>query len=246
MLPLLSVVSCGRISRSAAPVRDDWTSSSAAGRPRSRQAAASRAVASGSVLVPSVTARSTAVRACSRLRSGAPNQGVAAGVELEAAEAGELAELVAELLGQLGGDPLRRGEPGGDARPLRHAEQGGLHLVGGQPPRLVRPVQRRGVPGEPALPVGQPAVQRGGVRVGRAGRLVEGRAEARRRSAAGRGRPRGCRAPGRRGRRRTAGRAPRRSRRASPRRTAPSCRGPPSRRSGWRSSGTCRCPAGRG
>jgi hypothetical protein len=80
--------------------------------------------------------------------------------ELEAAEAGELAELVAEPLGQLGGDQLGRGQAGGDACPLGDAEQGGLHLVGRQLPRLVGPVQGGGVPGEPALPVGEPAVQR--------------------------------------------------------------------------------------
>ena len=44
-----------------------------------------------------------------------------------------------------------------------HPEQRRLDLVRGKPPWLVHPVQRCRVPGQPLLPVGQPAVQRAGV-----------------------------------------------------------------------------------
>jgi hypothetical protein len=81
-------------------------------------------------------------------------------VQREAAEAGELAQLVVDRLGELGRNLFGVGQPGGDPRGRRHAEQRRLHLVGRQPPWLVHPVQRGRVPGEPALPVGEPAVQR--------------------------------------------------------------------------------------
>ena len=247
MLPLLKVAELREYRGQPHPSRVAGRGAQRLAGPASRQAAASRAVAAGSVLRAE---RHREVHRGAGLLAGAQRRaepgGGCPGRNSKPPRRVNSRSSSRSLLGQLGGDQLGRGQPGGDACPLRDPEQGGLHLVGGQLPRVVRPVQRGRVPGEPALPVGQPAVQRR--RCPGRPRGPPGQASRRgpRRSAAGRGRPRGCRAPGRRGRRRTAGRAPRRSRRASPRRTAPSCRGPPSPRSGWRSSGTCRCRAGRG
>ena len=177
---------------------------------------------------------------------GGAEPGGAAGVQREAAEAGELAQLVADRFGELGRDPFGVGQPGGDPR---------------------RPAARRAAPTAPGRPTAATARAPGAARPRAAAAAAAGRSAAgaapscparwrarrgpgwrrgRPRCAACRGCPRGCRAPARRGPRRRAGTARRRSRPVSPRRTAPCGRAPPWPRSGSRSSGSCPCQAGRG
>src|ERR1700683_3487428 len=68
-----------------------------------------------------------------------------------------MARLVPQLFGHVRSNPLGGGQPDGVPGRFGDAEQGRLHLEGGQSPGRVRLVQRLDVIGESALPVGEPA-----------------------------------------------------------------------------------------
>ncbi len=92
---------------------------------------------------------------------GRAEPGGAARANGEPAQVGKLSQLIADLVGAVGSDPLGGGEPDRGARLLRYAKERGLDLEGGEPPRFVCLVQCGGVLVQPPLPVHEAAVQAG-------------------------------------------------------------------------------------